>query len=302
MPFLSSGEVFCRVGVASKSQEKNQGIDFPVITDYFQDYEHAIKAFSPDVVYISLVNNLHATWIEKCLVENCHVIVDKPACLNLADVNRLLELADSKKLCLAEALVYAVHNQLDIIRTTFANASIRPEKIVTSFSFPPLDKGNFRNQKHLGGGAIFDLGPYAISIGRILFGDTVDSISAHVTNRHPETNVDTGFSMMAKFPGGRSVVGHFGFETEYRNTANIMGRGMSVELDRFYTSPYDFSNTLRIQHQGKYSETSIAPCNAPVQFIAAVASAIGRKDWREYSEILREDGLAMEKLAQALDN
>ncbi len=276
-------------------------MEFPVITDYFLDYEYAIKTFSPDIVYISLVNNLHATWIEKCLVKNCHVIVDKPACVNLADVSRLLDLADSKKLCLAEALVYAAHTQLDSIRTTFADTSIRPEKIVTTFSFPPLDKSNFRNQKHMGGGAIWDLGPYAISIGRFLFEDTVDSISAHVTNRHPKTGVETGFSMMAKFPVGRSVIGHFGFETEYRNTASIMGRGMTIELDRLYTTPYDFSNTLRIQHQGKYSKTSIAPCNAPVEFITAVAGAIGRKDWHEYSESLREDALAMAKLVQAME-
>jgi len=302
LPFLSSGEVFSRVGVASKSQGKNQGIDFPVISDYFLDYEHAIKAFSPDIVYISLVNSLHAIWIEKCLMENCHVIVDKPACMNLADVDRLLDLADSRKLCLAEALVYAAHTQLNSISTTFADASIRPEKIVTIFSFPPLDKSNFRNQKHLGGGAIWDLGPYAISIGRLLFEDTVDSISVHVTNRHPQTGVETGFSMMAKFPVGRSVIGHFGFETEYRNTASIMGRGMTIEMDRLYTIPYDLSNTLRIQHLDKYSETSIAPCNAPIEFVTAIAGAIRRNDWHEYSKSLREDALAMVKLVQAIES
>jgi NDP-hexose-3-ketoreductase len=301
LPFLNPGEIFSKVGVASKSHKNIQDVEFPVITDYFPDYEQAIEAFSPDIVYISLVNNLHAPWIEKCLAHSCHVIVDKPACMNLADANRLLDLADSKQLCLAEALAYAGHPQLESIRTIFANANIKPEKIVTTFSFPPFDNNNFRLQKRLGGGALWDLGPYAVSIGRLLFEEPVDTISAQITNTHAETHVITGFSMLAKFPRGRSVLGHFGFETEYRNTASIMGRGMNIELDRLYTTPYDFSNTLRIHHLGDNSETSVAPCNAPVEFINAVAEAIRQKDWLKYSENLREDALAMEKLARALD-
>ncbi len=48
-----------------------------------------------------------------------------------------------------------------------ANENQIPTHITVDFSFPPLDPENFRYKKDLGGGALNDLGPYAVSAGRV---------------------------------------------------------------------------------------------------------------------------------------
>jgi predicted dehydrogenase len=270
------------------------------VSKLYTDYDQAIQDFSPDIVYISLVNSLHAEWIEKSLNYNCHVIVDKPACLELAETERLLDLADNKQLCLAEALVYSSHTQIVSLLNEFSRENIKPKSIVCSFSFPSFSDDNFRNKAELGGGAIWDLGPYAVSIARVFFNSPLHSVSAILTSTHPQTGVETGFTILAKSQDARSVVGHFGFDTEYRNNLLVLAEGMNIEVDRIFTTPYDKANKLKVQCRGDYSEIEISPCNAPVVFLGNVISAINKKSWGQYSNAMLDDARALKLLCEAL--
>ena len=44
-----------------------------------------------------------------------------------------------------------------------------------------------------------------------------------------EENVETAFSVLATYPESRCVVGHFGFDTAYRNHIDILGSDLSLE-------------------------------------------------------------------------
>lgn len=297
---LRAGDIFSEVAVASKSALPKSYASFPGISQFYADYEDAIERFSPDIVYISLINSLHTEWIEKSLNHGCHVVIDKPACLSLVDAKRMLDLAERKQRCLAEALVYESHTQIEQLRNEFIQADIEPHSIVSAFSFPSFIGDNFRNKGELGGGAVWDLGPYAVSIGRIVFQTPMQSVSAVLTSTHPRTGVNTGFTLLAAYPKGRAVVGHFGFDTEYRNSALVMGPGMNVEIDRIFTTPYDFGNTLKLQCSGVVSEKDVPPCNAPVMFLRDVVAAINDKAWGKYSEALLDDAVAMDSFCKAL--
>src|SRR5688500_20280379 len=80
-----------------------------------------------------------------------------------------------------------------------------------------MDPGNFRYRECYGGGALWDLGPYAVSVGRILFGGEPTAIAGQVLTRGGPDDVDTAFNLAATYSDGRSAVGHFGFNTVYRN-------------------------------------------------------------------------------------
>lgn len=300
LPYLDTAGPFSEIAVASRSASPGACDNFPCVSKLYADYDEAIDGFSPDIIYISLVNNLHAEWVEKGLNYNCHVIVDKPAFLDFSDATRLHALAEEKQLCLAEALVYASHTQIASLLNEFHAESVKPKSIVCTFSFPPFGEDNFRNNAELGGGAAWDLGPYAVSIARFIFNQPLHRLSAVLTSTHPQTGADTGFTLLAACEDGSSMVGHFGFDTQYTNKLLVMGEGMNVEVDRIFTTPYDRVNKLKVQCGGEAYEKNVPPCNAPVRFLDDVASAIRSKSWGQYSSALLDDAKALDLLRKTL--
>lgn len=262
----------------------------------YSDYPSALEDSGAQVVYISLVNSEHNRWVEEALGRRIHVIVDKPAFLGLEAAERAVSLADRQGVCLAEANVYPYHPQFDCVRETFKAAGSRPAHISVTFSFPPMEPGNFRYRRDLGGGALWDLGPYAASLGRVFFGDDPVEIESGVASRGRPDGVETGFSMVAVFPGGRSAVGHFGFDTIYRNRIELLSEEIGVEIDRAFTTPPEVQNRLRVTRHDQTSEVLAPAGDAFGEFFAAAFGSIERGDWRELTADLLSDARALQRL------
>ena len=235
------------------------------VTRFHEDFTVALETTEADLVYVSTVNSEHAEWVERALLAGRHVVVDKPAVVRLADGERLVALAKSRGLCLAESVVWAAHPQVERCRQIFAQAGSRPTRLTAIFSMPPLAPDNFRYRAELGGGALWDLGPYAVSLGRELFAAEPSQLWCTTTSWFPRLarrgglgDVDTAFSLLARYPEGRSLVGHFGFDTEYRNEVTVLGPSASVHCARIFTTPPDLENELRIQI-GNSASLELAP-------------------------------------------
>ena len=265
----------------------------------FNDYADAISRSNADLVYLSLVNSSHAEWAEQALLRGCHVIVDKPAFTSIDDVKKLTDLARAKGLCLAEATVYAWHPQIQMARDLFLQGETHPTRLTVSFSFPPLPADNFRYQKQLGGGALWDLGPYAVSPGRLFFEDEPEEVFCRVCTRSAATDVDTSFSMLATYPGGRSMVGHFDFNTEYRNCINILGPGMSVAIDRFFTPPSDMENELNVRSKNQTKSIKMPPTDSFAVFLQSVFDAIKQNRYQVFMQNLLSDATVLHRLRKA---
>ncbi|MCX5902642.1 MAG: hypothetical protein NTV89_04040 [Proteobacteria bacterium] len=181
----------------------------------------------------------------------------------------------------------------------FLQAATRPTRLLVSFSFPPLPADNFRYQRHLGGGALWDLGPYAVSPGRLFFDDEPDEVFCRVCTRSAATGVDTSFSMLAIYPGGRSMVGHFDFNTEYRNCINILGPGMSVDIDRFFTPPSDMENELKVRSQNQNKSIKTPPTDSFAVFLQSVFDAIKQNRYQVFMQNLLSDATVLHRLRKA---
>lgn len=300
IPFLATENIFTGIAIASRAGA-NQDFSHCGISAVFSDYRQALEEYQPDIVYISLINSLHAVWAEQGLKQGCHVIVDKPAFMAVDDMERCLSIAKEKNVCLAEALVYGCHPQFEAMDKIFSEYHCLPKKIITQFSFPPFPDGNFRNEPKLGGGALMDLGPYAASIGRLIFKSDLCDIQAYITDRHTRTKVDTGFSFIARFDKGQTLLGHFSFTTEYHNSLSIFTEGLSINLDRVYTTPANLENIIHIRHKDKNEVQKVPSCNAAIQFLSRFVMAIEKQDWNSYCDILHADTCALEKLKKSLN-
>lgn len=218
----------------------------------YDNYEAGLAAFKGDLVYISTVNSTHAEYARKALEAGLNTIVDKPATLTLQDAEELVTLAKQKNLFLGESTVYLMHPQLTTIKHIFADNEDAPKLATIHFTMPPFQPNNFRYQKSLGGGAIMDTAPYAVSVGRYFFGSKPEKVECVVSERQ-ENGLDIEYSLMMSYPGGKTMIGHFGFNTEYINQVHLMGTRTNVLVNRIFTIPDTMENELTVNHLNQVS-------------------------------------------------
>jgi len=265
----------------------------------FSDYADALEQSAADAVYVSLVNSEHRPWVAKSLETGRHVIVDKPAFLWQYEAEQVLDLASKRDCCLAEATVWAYHPQVDLMKRTFDDALSPPTRISAAFSVPPLDPENFRYCRSLGGGSLWDQGPYAVSIGRVFFEARPEIVDCHVLSTGGVDNVDTAFSALMTYPGGRAVTGYFGFDTAYRNHLEILSPELVVEADRVFTIPPETKNEISVTDATGARAITAPPSNPFRTFFERVFRAIDFHDWRSFADDLLMDAHAMQRLRDA---
>jgi NDP-hexose-3-ketoreductase len=260
----------------------------------FEDYEEALRRTDAAIVYVSTVNSLHGHWARKALEAGFHVVVDKPACLGLPETFALVELANRKGACLAEAITYSHHPQIEAARRQFESAGTAPTHIVAAFSFPPLAATNFRYRADLGGGALWDLGPYAATLGRAFFHDPPIDIGAQTTEmRGP---VETSFSMLTRYSEGRTCVGSFGFTTGYVNRLDLLGPGMTIGIDRAFSPPADRSLEIVVRHHDETTGIRIPPSDSFALFLDEVLAAISAGKAGLLASRMLDDAQALDRL------
>lgn len=265
------------VDIASVSADTTSLVESPPFR-IFRDYATALQRSDADVVYVSLINSLHARWTAEALKSGYHVVVDKPAALSHREVVSLAELAARERRCLAEALVYQHHPQIAVALGLFEEAGVAPKRIVGTFSFPPLPPGDYRHRRDAGGGALWDLGPYAVSAGRIVFGVPPLEMIGRIAERRGE--VDTAFAMLAGYPDGRDCVGLFGSSTGYVNRLEMIGPDLVVGIDRAFSPPRDMALELSVRHRDAQRRIEVPAADAFERFLAVYFDAVldGRFD------------------------
>ena len=293
----ASGQV-ARLDIASKTSADVARVEQKIPGQVFDSYDGALEKSHAEFVYISLPNSMHAVWAEKALQNGRHVIVDKPACTSYDDAHRLSELAKAKKLLLAEANVFPCHPQIERVSDEFRNAATLPTRITATFSFPPLRQDDFRYQPRYGGGAFNDLGPYAISAGTVFFNEYPARIFCRINGR-AETGVETAFTVAAFYSRGRSMVGHFGFDTEYQNSITILGPSLCIRFDRVFTISPDCANTLYIRRNDQTAEAVIPPADPFLNFFSRIFAACRNRQFDDLHNHLLLQAKSLDMLKQS---
>jgi len=263
----------------------------------YQDYLTALSSSKPDLVYISLQNSVHAEWVKTSLEYGAHVIVDKPAFTKLSDATELVDLARQRGLCLSEALVYAYHPQIQAIKSCFARANSFIKKMSATFSFPPLPKNNFRYSPALGGGALFDLGPYATSLGRLFFNSPPLHLSCQTCFDQIHNQVETGFSFTADYTDDKLIGGNFNFTGKYTNRIKVSGPNLAIDVDRVFTTPPDYKNILNLHQHGGRTTLVVPPADSFEIFLNHVIDAIVDSQHETLLNDLLTDAKAREQLS-----
>jgi dTDP-3,4-didehydro-2,6-dideoxy-alpha-D-glucose 3-reductase len=260
------------------------------------DWRAALDDMEPGLVYVSLINSDHESAVRHAIERGHHVVVDKPGFLSLDTAEEMVALAQKHSRVLAEATCYAFHPLFPATRTIVQDLGTEITKVVAVFT-PPVPADDFRHDRAAGGGALLDTGPYMASLGRVLWGTEPDRVHVIVGDRTP-AGLETSYSVVAGYPGGKTIAGQFGFTTAYRNSVQLLGRGITVDLTRPFSAPPEMTVDIRVESGGESHTRSVSPADSMRLFLSGVLDAV-RAGSREFDASLLSDARTLDSLVRA---
>jgi len=137
----------------------------------YDNYDELINDPKVDAIYISLPNNVHASIASRALLAGKAVLCEKPLTMNYQESEELIRVAKASNSLLVEAIWFRWHPRL-IKACQQITAGVIGEitQIDAAFTYVNNNKGNYRFDPALGGGALLDLGPYPLHLIASLFG------------------------------------------------------------------------------------------------------------------------------------
>ena len=155
--------------VANRTHQK--ALDFAErygVQKVYDQIDDVFEDETVDIIYITSPHNTHYEFMKKALEHGKHILVEKSITLNSRELDEMITLAAEKKLILAEAMTIwhmPIYKKLwEIIQS----GQLGKVQIITmNFgSFKEYDMSNRFFNMNLAGGAMLDIGVYALSIVR----------------------------------------------------------------------------------------------------------------------------------------
>ena len=228
-------------------------------------YEALLADPAVDVVYIPLPNHLHAEWTIAAAQAGKHVLCEKPLALTAADAERMVEACAEAGVRLMEAFMYRHHPSWVAALDVIASGRLGRVRAVQSwFSYYNDDPVNIRNQLHAGGGALFDIGCYAVNLSRMLFDAEPQAVEASVI-RYPATGVVTLTSAILEFDDGvASFTCSTRVETDQR--VHVYGSDGRLSIEIPFNIPPDRPTHVFVTAGG---DPPVAPATETMSFPTA---------------------------------
>ncbi len=185
--------------VANRTYEK--AVTFAKKYNIEKIYDNIDDLFADDnvdIVYIATPHNKHIEYVLKALENNKHVLCEKAITLNSDELNKAVALANKKNLILAEAMtIYnmPVYSELEKIIDSGVLGEFRLAQ-VNFGSFKDYDMTNRFFNMNLAGGALLDIGVYALSLVRMFMETEKAEIQSQV--KFAPTGADEQSSIIIK--------------------------------------------------------------------------------------------------------
>ncbi|MEA2653159.1 MAG: D-xylose 1-dehydrogenase D-xylono,5-lactone-forming [Chloroflexota bacterium] len=224
----------------------------------FGSYDALLESTDIDVVYVSLPNHLHAPWTIRALEAGKHVLCEKPLALSVAEVDAIAAAAARTGRIAVEAFMYLHHPQtLYAVELARSGALGRLELVNGSFSFFLDHPDDPRIDPAAGGGSLWDVGCYPVSLARRIAGEDPDRVAGFA--RFDELGVDRTFIGGLHFPGGLLAQFDCGFASPPRERVEIVGSDATLELRApFLPEPDGPPPSLTMWRDGEATTIDIA--------------------------------------------
>lgn len=263
------------IAIASRNTEKAERAAGSLnISKAYDSYEKLLADPEIDAVYIPLPNHLHFPWTLKAIEAGKHVLCEKPMTLNASEAQQIHDvLNDHPEIKVMEAFMYRFHPQWIKTKELVKAGSIGKLYSINSvFSYFNDDPSNIRNKAEMGGGALMDIGCYAISLSRFLFEQEPHSIHSAM-EFDDQFGVDVLTTGLLGFDDGLST---FMCSTRLHRyqRVQVFGTEGRIEIEIPFNAPPDKSTRIWLETDARREEIRFPICDQYTLQAEAFAQAI----------------------------
>lgn len=172
------------------------------IQKVYQTIDEVFEDPEVDIIYISTPHNTHINYLRKALSAGKHVLCEKSITLNSEELEEAIALAEENQVILAEAMTIFHMPIYRRLRELVQSQALGDLKMIQmNFgSYKDYDMTNRFFNRNLAGGALLDIGVYALSFVRWFMSETPDQISSQV--KLAPTGVDEQVGILLSNPKG----------------------------------------------------------------------------------------------------
>lgn len=204
----------------------------------YGSYEELLSDPDVEAVYIPLPNHLHLEWTKAAAAAGKHILCEKPLAMTAGEAREMVEICHSAGVLLMEAFMYRLHPMWVKTKELIDNGAIGEVRAVqTVFSYFNDDPTNIRNIPEVGGGALYDIGCYAINVARLIFGGEPGEVKASV-RRDEVLGTDIVTSGLLDF-GGRHATFICSTQLEADQHVDILGTEGRLVVEIPFNIPPD---------------------------------------------------------------
>lgn len=160
------------------------------IEKVYDDFNDMFTDPDIDIIYITTPHNTHIDFMKKAIENKKHILVEKSITLNSDELSEAVKLARKNGVVIGEAMtIYHMPIFKELKKILDTGELGRVNLITANFgSFKPYDMSNRFFNRNLAGGAMLDIGVYALSFVRYFFNSSPNNTLSQV--KYAPTGVD----------------------------------------------------------------------------------------------------------------
>lgn len=226
-----NGEIY---GVSSGNPESAKAFaETYGVSHVFASAEDLLADPKLDIAYIATPHNLHHEFLLKAINAGKHVFCEKAITVNESQLEEVVALAKEKNVVVTEGMTIFHMPVYKKLREIVASGAIGKVKMVqVNFgSCKEYDVTNRFFSKELAGGALLDIGVYAVSFARY-FLETKPNVVL-TTSQYFETGVDEQSGILMKNDRGQMVVTALTMRAKQPKRGVVAGEKGFIEVSNY---------------------------------------------------------------------
>ena len=180
IPAMKTADNCTLYAIAGRSLEKAQAFQREFgFEKAYGSYEELLNDPKVEAVYIPLPNDLHCAWTVRALQAGKHVLCEKPLAVSKAQAETMFRAAEENGVFLMEAFAYLHSPIVSVVRAEIEAGAIGEIRYLESaFLTGRRPDTDIRLRRETFGGAMYDLGCYAMSMALCLMGRDPETVRA----------------------------------------------------------------------------------------------------------------------------
>ena len=223
--------------IAGRNEEKLKAYAEPFAPKkLYTGYQALLDDENVDAVYLPLPNGIHMEWVEKAAKAGKHILCEKPMALTEEQVREMFAAAKANGVLLEEAYAYRHAQLVQKVKEIVDSGAIgRIRYLESKHSTFDTNRSGIRYQKGNGGGAVYDVTCYNVSLASYLLGKDPEDMSVYC-GFDKETGVDTSDAVMLRYEEGVTAMLYAGLDAYRRGCYSILGDTGRIDVDHKFNS------------------------------------------------------------------